>query len=272
MLQVKHLKERKQKGAVKLTYNNINGCSDADPKINLAVGHKITTNSGDSYLLTSPAELTCPKIVDVNVEAVDIGEEFNIKAGRSFTVAGYTTNLSGFNASDFTGGLKKEYTILSQQDVDNAVTSLSESAIEEVKSDLRKKETRWDIIEDTIKSEVDKGTIKTDIAVGAEASLVNLDVTIKGTATFYQTSGLNEGLTDLLREEATEQNLFESKDNLELVLGDNIEKELKVEESTGDTISINLTASATVKPKVSKTDIENKLRGMSWGSGSFILS
>lgn len=270
----KAFKGEKAKGKVTLTYNNLSGCSDADPAISLSAGQKITANSGEVFVLTSGAQLTCPGIAEANVEAVNIGEEYNIGAGKSFSVTGHSgTLLSGFNSTGFSGGTKEEYTVLAQQDVDNASESLSTTAIEEVKSELRTKNVGWDIIENTIKSEVDKKSIKTDIPVGAEATTANIQLTIVGTATYYLTQDLNEKLTELLRSEAQLQNLFESSGDLELVLGDNITKTLEVDESsTEKLVKINLTAEANVKPAVDKTEIENKLKGMKWDEGLNYLS
>lgn len=264
----KAFKGEKAKGAITITYRAPSGtCTDSDPVINLAVGH-IVTMEKYSYKLTEAAELTCNSMKTVNIEAADIGEEYNIASGKSFAIQGYDTNkLYGLNSAAFTGGTKEEYTVLSQQDLDSAVERLSESAIEEVKSDLRDKETKWNIIENSIKSEVDKDSIKTDKKVGEEASVVNVDITIKGTATYYYTKNLNEGLTTLLREEAMEQNLFESKDDLELVLGDEIDTELTVDDTVKDSVQIKLSAKSSVKPKIDKTVIENTLKGMSFAEG-----
>ena len=269
----KAFKGEKAKGVVTLTYNNTSGCGETDTPITLNIGQKITATTGESYILTGGAQLTCPKILDVPVESVEVGTEYNLGAGKSFSVTGYASStLSGFNAAAFTGGSKEEYTVLSQQDLDTAIEKLSTTAIEEVKSTLRENETSWDIIENSIKSEVEKGSTKTDKKVGEEATVVNLDITIKGTATYYSTKGLDEGITELLRQEAMEKNLFETEDDIELVLGDNVEKKLTVDETVTDSVQIKLEASSTIKPKVDKTGIENELKGMSWEEGLKYIS
>jgi hypothetical protein len=269
----KAFKGDKAKGVITLTYTNTEGCNETNTPITLPAGQRITATTGEVFVLITSAQLTCPKIIDVNVEALDIGTEYNINSGKAFSVAGYSSSLlSGFNANTFTGGSKQEYTVLSQQDLDSALESLTETAIEQMKSDLRSKETSWEIIEDSIKSEVNKDSIKTDKKVGEEASVVNLEVTIKGSATYYLTKNLNEGLTDLLREEAILNNLFETDDNMELELGDNIEKTLKVDTTVKDSVQINLTAQSSVRPKINKEDIENKLKGMKWEEGLQFIS
>lgn len=258
----------KAKGVVKITYYLGESCTTDTPKIVLGAGHIVSTTEY-SYKLTTGVELTCNLISDdITVEAVEIGEQYNIPSGKSFSIQNQPkVTVYALNAAAFTGGTKEEYTVLSQQDVDNAVEQLSTTAIEEVKSELRESGKGWAIIEDTIISAVDKASIKTDKSVGAEASIVNLDLTIKGTATYYFTDNLNEGLTTILREEAEDKNLFESDNDVELVLGDEIDKSLTVEESDKDVVKIKLVAKSTIKPKIEKTVLENTLRGMAWDEG-----
>ncbi len=264
----KAFKGDKAKGVITLTYTNTEGCNETNTPITLAAGQRITATTGEVFVLITQAQLSCPEIVDVNVEALDIGTEYNINSGKAFSVAGHSSSLlSGFNKNTFTGGTKEEYTVLSQQDLDKAIESLTETAIEEIKSELRSTENTWEIIEDSIKSEVEKDSIKTDKKVGEEASVVNLEVTLKGSATYYSTRDLNEGLTDLLREEAIVNNLFETEDDIELELGDNIDKEITVEDSEDDSVQIKLVAQSSVRPKINKEEIENKLKGMKWEEG-----
>ncbi len=268
----KAYKGEKAKGAVTITYWKGGDCLETTPIVTITNGHTITT--GDlSYKTTSAAELKCNQMATLELVAADIGEEYNISASKPFSIQGFpSADVYGLNAAPFTGGTKEEYTVLSQQDVDTAVETLAETAIEEVKSELRENESAWEIIENTIKSEVEKDSIKTDKKVGEEASIVNLEVTIIGTATYYSTKGLNDGLTEILREEAESKNLFESENDLELSLGDTIEKKLVVNEDVKDSIEIQLTASSSIRPKISKEDIENKLKGMKWEEGLVYIS
>jgi len=274
----KAFRGEKAKGLVRFTFfYKESDCPDIDPPVvSLKVGHVVTTGEY-TYKVTSAVDILCNQAADVSVEAAEIGEQYNIAAGKQFSVQGYTVGYSegevrGVNAAAFTGGSKEEYTVLSQQDVDNAVEQLTTTALEEVKSDLRESAKGWEIIEDTILSEVDKGSIKTDKKVGEEAATVNLDLTIKGSATYYLTTGLTEALTDLLRQKAEEDNLFESEKDLELVLGDEIETNLTVEDSEKDVVKIKIIAKSKVKPKVDKTEIENTLRGMDWEKGREYLN
>lgn len=268
----KAFKGEKAKGSVTITYWKSGGCVETTPVVSITNGHTITTGNL-TYKTTSAVELTCNQMATVELVAADIGEDFNIGASKPFTVQGYSSaEVYGLNAAPFTGGTKEEYTVLSQKDVDTVVESLTATAIEEVKSELRENESAWEIIENSIKSEVEKDSVKTDKKVGEEASVVNLEVTIKGTATYYSTKGLNDSLTDILRQEAEAKNLFESENELELSLGDTIEKKLVVNDEVKDKVEIKLTASSSIRPKINKEDIENKLKGMKWEEGLSYIS
>lgn len=242
------------------------------PKVVLSVGHILSL--GDLvYKVTEPKEILCTAgSATVKVEAADIGEQYNVTAGKQFNINGYTVGYAegevwGQNSTAFAGGSKQEYTVLSQQDVDNAVEQLSTTAIEEVKSDLRESSKGWEIIENTILSAVDSKSIKTDIAVGGEGTTANLDLTIKGSATYFSTAGLSDALTELLQLKAEEDNLFETEKGMNLVLGDEIEKDITVEESEGNTVKIKIIAKSKIKPDIEKTELEKKLKGMKWEEG-----
>ncbi len=271
----KAYKGEKATGTITLTYFLGDGCPEIEsekPILKLPSGAIISTSTY-SYKLVNAVEIVCNNNADIQVIAADIGEEYNIPSGKSFSVEGYSNaTVFGLNKAAFTGGTKQEYTVLSQLDVDNAIEQLSTTAIEEVKSELRKVTGGWEIIEDTVLSEVDKSSIKTDKKVGTEATTVNLDLTIKGTATYYQTTGLTEKLTDLLREKAQEENLFETEGDLELVLGDAIEKSITIEESTKGAVKIKIVAKSSIKPKVDKDKLAEELKGMEWEEGREYLA
>lgn len=262
----KAYKGEKATGKIVIFYTG--SCVEETPKISLLAGQTLTTSS-KTYQLVNAVEFPCDdvSVSDVSIIAENIGDEYNLSAGQSFTIVGHSETLFAKNNVAITGGTKEEYSVLSQVDIDEGVESLSATAIEEVKSELRDTSNGWEIIEDTILSEVDKSSIKTDKKVGTEATEANLDLTIKGSATYYQTKGLSEKLATLIRTQAEEDNLFESDRDLELVLGDEIEKKITVEESKKDSIRIKIVAKATIKPKIDKEKLAEELKGMEWEEG-----
>ena len=250
-------------------------CTEEIQPITLEAGHTLTTEIGGktlSYKLKSDVTVVCPE-GEASIIATDIGDEYNIQTlNKSFTIQGHTDMLFGKNITQISGGNKEEYTVLSQGDIDKGVEELSSTAIEEIKSELREVSGDWVIIEDTILSAVDKTSIKTDKKVGEEATDVNLDLTVKGSATYYNKHNLNDKIKELLKKKAEDEKLFNSENDLDLELNNDIKIDISVVEAKKDVVKIKIVASTTVKPKVNKDKIAQDLMGMGWKEGIEYLS
>lgn len=243
------------------------GTTSCTQAIALPAG-QILLSSEKVFTLDSATTVPCPGYIEASVHARDFGTEYNLKANSSFVVQGHLdTELFGYNPSALTGGTKQEYTVLSQSDVDSGTETLKSEAGLEAENELRDASNEWSIIEDSIKSEVVKDSIKTSVAVGAAGSDVDLSLKIKSSATYYLTEGFDEGISDLLTKEALEKNLFESDSNLELGLSDSIEKTISVVEDSKNGVKIKLVAKGNVSPKVNKEEIINTLKEMKWEEG-----
>jgi hypothetical protein len=257
----------KATGSVTVSYINTDGCTDADEPINLSEGQQITTE-GKNFVFTGSITVTCNNYTTVGVEAVEVGEEYNLASGKYFSINGYNTDrVYAVNSSAFTGGSKEEYTVLSKQDVDKKVVDLTEIAKAEAENSLKDIGNGWQIIESTVDTEVKEGSIDTAVAIGSEATTSDVSLEVESSATYYYTAGVDEGLTDLLTEAAMNQNLFENNDeSLNLILKGEVKKDLQVNEDEGD-IEIVLTASSSVEPEVNKEELTNSLKGKKWEEG-----
>jgi hypothetical protein len=264
----------KATGTVTISYINTSpgGCTDADEPINLSQGQSLS--AGDkNYVLTQSLTVECniPNNNTSTVEAVEVGEEYNIASGKYFSLSGYDSNrVYAVNSNAFTGGSKEEYTVLSKQDVDKKVTDLTEIAKAEAENSLKDIGSGWQIIESTIEVKVKEGSIDTAVAIGSEATTSDISLEVEGSATYYYTAGVDAGLNNLLTEAAINQNLFESDEGLNLTLKGDIEKNLEVKEKD-DKVEVILTASSSVEPAVNKEDLVNKLKGMNWEEGTNYL-
>ena len=268
----KAYKGDKAEGKIKIYFSGV--CMEETQPITLEAGHTLTTVIGGkplSYKLKSDVTIVCPE-GEASIIAADIGFEYNTSAiNNSFAIQGYQ-DIFGKNTSAISGGTEEEYTVLSQVDIDKGVEELSSTAIEEIKSELRGVSGDWVIIEDTILSAVDKTSIKTDKKVGEEATDVNLDLTVKGSATYYNKHNLNEKLKDLLKRKAEDEKLFDSEKDLDLELNEDIKTDISVVEAKKDSIKVKIIASSTVKPQINKKGIEEDLMGLSWKEGNEYIS
>lgn len=268
---------RGEKAEGKVTVTYFVTCEEDTPDITLPVGQIITSPGGKTYSLKTSVSVGCSSSMsadNISIIATEFGKEYNLSnINQTFSITGYSSDdLFAKNTTTISGGTTEEYTVLSQTDVDNGVEALSETAIEEVKSELRENSGDWEIIEDSILSSVDKASIKTDKKVGEESTDVNLDLTVKGTATYFKTDGLTEGLKELLRKKAEEDNLFESDKDIELELSEDITKSVTVEEVKKDSVKIKIVASANIKPKIDKDELLKELAGLSWDEGKNYLN
>ena len=263
------------KGEIRIIY--FKDCPEENTEsLKIPAGTNVTSSGGKNYKLKNAVTVGCETldVSGVQIEASTYGPEYNLSTtNNAFTIQGYSSSdINVRNTSPITGGTKVEFTVLSQVDIDNGVEALSTTAIEEVKSELRDISGDWKIIEDSILSSVDKATIKTDKQVGEEATNVNLDLTIKGTATYYNTDGLIDKLKELLTSKAEKENLFESDKDMELELSEDIETKVTVEEVKESSVKIKIVARANIKPKIEKDKIIEELVDLKWDDGKNYLN
>ncbi len=260
----------KAKGKVNVWYKREDGCTDVEA-ITIPSGQALTTG-GKTYLLDSSVSVECNGRGEAPVTAVEVGEEYNLSSGQFFTIQEYSSSeIWATSEGALTGGSKEEYSVLSKADVDAAVADLSKIAIEEGEGELRDIAGKWEIISDSITSQVLPDSIKSDVAIGAEATNVNVSITTKSTASYFLKDGFDDGVEELLTEKAKEENLFETDKDWDLELDEDIEKEISVVEINAQGISIKLSAKSTVKPKVNTGDILSELRNMNWKEGNEYL-
>ena len=255
----------KATGVVNITYL----CpGEEDGGLEIPSGTSLTSG-GLSYTLNSTASVKCNIPIEQSITAIEVGEEYNLAAGKMFTIQGYSTNqVFGLNSSALTGGSKEEYTVLSKADVDAAVKDLSKLAIEEGEQELKDLTENWKIIEDSITSKVVPNSTKTDVAIGAEAKTVNVSIKTESKASYFLNDGFDKGIANLLTEKAKEEDLFETEGEWDLELDEEIEKEVSVVESNAEGITIKLKAKGVVKPYVDEQKIIENLKGKSWKEGN----
>jgi hypothetical protein len=253
----------KATGTVRINYLAIGETLD------LPSGSSLTA-SGKKFITLADLHITGPYWSELSVEAASYGSEYNVSAGTYFTVDGYSdTDVSGTALDAFTGGSKTEVTVLSQSDVDTASANLAKEAKEDAEGDLLDKhiDDEWAVIKDSIKSEVDEDSVETDIPIGSEATTANISLTVKVSALYYNKESIENIVKDLLSEEAKNKDLFETSDDTELELADDVETSFTVTGTKADSIKVKVEASGVVTPKISKDEITEKLKGMGWGEG-----
>ena len=268
----------KAKGTIIISYWPPDGsedCPGREPVI-LEAGHSVISGSNKAFTLEKSITFSCEQIApqSVGIVASDIGDLFNLPAATSFSIQGFSgTVMKGIASQPTTGGTKEEYKVLSQVDVNNGVEELQKISFEDGERELKDKSGgTWEIISDSLKSEIVKDSIKTDKTVGSEAEEANLSLKSISTATFFMKDGFDEKLSELFTKEAEEKNLFETDKNFELTLSNDISQEISVVENSPTSPQIKLVAKASIKPKVEKQSVIDAIKGKKWEEGLQILN
>lgn len=266
-------KGEKAKGKVDIVYNKDDGCADVEP-LNLPAGTVLISNEGRYFKLDASIEIPCSLTpVEVSITANEIGGEYNLAKGTSFSIQNYAkSEAKGMASNAISGGTKEEYTVLQQQDINLAMEELKKIAGEEAERELNDKSGgTWEIISDSIKTEVNKDSVKTGVAVGTEVKETSLDLKVTGEATYFLKEGFDSKLSELLTDEARAKNLFDTEKDLELTLGDDVQMDISVAENSESVTRIKVLAKASVEPKVDKALIINELKGKKWDRGMDLL-
>ncbi|HEY5695415.1 MAG TPA: hypothetical protein VIQ80_01120 [Candidatus Saccharimonadales bacterium] len=128
----------KATGTMKITRTSVSNQSMSVP-----AGTTFTAN-GLSYASTQDATLNGTTVganglvqdsATVNVQAADIGDNYNLSA-RS-----YSSNVGGITAqgSDMTGGTKKTVTVVTDSDAQKALDQITQQSTDSIKNDLKSK-------------------------------------------------------------------------------------------------------------------------------------
>jgi len=267
-------KGEKAKGKVGIAYNKDGGCTDVEP-LNLPAGTILVSSGGKYFKLDAAISIPCSMTpVEASVTANEIGTEYNLPQGTSFSVQNYAkSEVYGMaSAGGISGGTKEEYTVLQQEDISAGMEELKKIAKEEAETELKDKSGgSWEIIQSSMKSDVVKDSLKTGVPVGSETKETSLDLKVVSEATYFLKEGFDAKLSELLTDEAKAKNLFETEKDLELTLGDEVEKDISVAESSEKSTKIKVFAKASVEPKVDKLAIISELKGKKWNEGLEIL-
>lgn len=267
-------KGEKAKGKVGIAYNKDGGCTDIEP-LNLPAGTILVSSGGKYFKLDAAISIPCSMTpVEASVTANEIGTEYNLPQGTSFSVQNYAkSEVYGMaSAGGISGGTKEEYTVLQQEDISAGMEELKKIAKEEAETELKDKSGgSWEIIQSSMKSDVVKDSLKTGVPVGSETKETSLDLKVVSEATYFLKEGFDAKLSELLTDEAKAKNLFETEKDLELTLSDDVEKDISVAENTADSTKIKVFAKASVEPKVDKLAIISELKGKKWNEGMEIL-
>jgi hypothetical protein len=233
--------------------------------------------SGDSIALTSGTTITAPNGLKftldgnvnvasgsadpinpvaatgtVNVTAASIGQEYNFPSGTKFTIAGQDSTVAAKNDNAFSGGTKKQVTVISDNDIQKALTELPKQLEDKAKNDIKSKAEGGEnsLLGTFVDESVDKKSF--DKKAGDQAN----QVTLTGTVTFTGLSYKNSDLVAMANSLFNSPDMQLSKDNL------SISAENIVTEKNGD-VSADVKINASLLPKIDASALTKQIAGNS---------
>lgn len=222
------------------------------------------TASGRTFKSTESATLPGSSIgpggveqpsVTVNVEAAEIGDQYNLSA-RS-----YSSNVGGFDAegSNMTGGSSKEITVVSATDVQAAADQLAKQDSNAVKEQLKGEFNDTFIVLDQT-FQIDNGQPQSSPAVGEEASgKAKLTTTITYTLSAVARADVDKFLNDYFAKQIEGQDDRRVYDNGS---GDvTFTNVAPVEGGFG----ANVVATAKIGPKIEDGQVKELAKGKRYG-------
>lgn len=169
------------KGSVKIQ----NGTAFA---INLPSGTAIVSSGGLEFSIIKQASVSgalspsTPGTVTVEVEAGNIGSEYNLAKDEVFKVANYPkAEVDATSNDNFTGGTSRQISAVSEDDRKILLDDLTEELINQAKDKLKAKISSEDLlIESSLKVGVDSEDFSNKLGDEASTIKLSLEITVTG--------------------------------------------------------------------------------------------
>lgn len=220
--------------------------------ITASSGLEFTFDNAVTVASSSAGASAQPSTAKVSVTAKQIGKESNLPSGTKFTVSSFEPSLiEAKNESPFSGGTKKEVTVISREDAnklkEEIVSSLEAKAKEEI---ARQVDSERAVLPAFIGKSLTKQELSKDI--GQESTSVEL----KGTVSYRGVSYVKKDLQDLLRQllEKNLQDMLLGKKEIAYEV-----KDLKLKNDSQVTAAIQI--KAFLIPKVDGKNLLGELAG-----------
>lgn len=249
----------KAKGTITITRDGVSASSTTIP-----IG---TGFSSGNYTFTTTATVEVPRsqivgngidhgTVTVNVQATDVGEDFNLSARA------YQSSVNGFSASgtQMSGGSKREIKVVTQSDVIKAREQLSAQNNEEIKRKLKTKfGTNVTVIDSSFTQ--NGGEAQPSPAIGQEAASGKAKLTRDTT---YIMSGITTNDLDTFLKKGLDDTLANTNEQRVYDTG---VKAIKFSDfKQGErTATVTIATTGQVGPKIDDGKIKEEVKGKRFG-------
>lgn len=243
----------KAKGSVVIANGN------ASP-IKLNAGTLLTSSAGLKFVTTKEASISgqvlpgSPGTATVDVNANDIGSQYNLGKDEVFSVGNYAKSLvAATSQGDFTGGSSREISAISKDDKELILKDLKNELIDEAKSDMEQKiDFTKMLISDY--SEVTVKTEEYDHKVNDEADNLKLNLAI-------EVSGIVVDKVKLF--EFTKEKLKEQTPSGFILRDDQIKYSFQYIKNTDNNYIFKTNVKVNYLPSVNVDEIKKQINGKS---------
>ncbi len=217
---------------------------------------RVAAASGDIFTGTKPG--TAPG----SVTAKELGTEGNIPSGTRFTV-GSTSTVAARNDDAFSGGTKKNVTVVSKADIDK----LRNEIIESVEGDAQSKIAESANSGETILPVIGEPTLqnpKYDKKEGDEASKVTLRASVVYLGIAYENSELAEYAQTIIKDQYADD-VTVAENSVKSTVDD-------TELTDSKTATANVTIQAGLLPQIDTQDVIKNVQNKSLGQAQETLA
>ncbi|MDO8639612.1 MAG: baseplate J/gp47 family protein [bacterium] len=217
----------------------------------------LASASGDASDITSST-------AKIAITAKDIGKEYNLPSGTKFTIGSLpASTIIGKNDSAFSGGSKKEVTVVSKEDINKLLEELPKNLEPKAKEEIEKNiSAEKSLLPIFVKTSFDKKNLDKD--VGEETKTVNLTAKISYQGITYKKSDLEQFANAVLSKKYSQ----------ELTVSDNTVKTevLDIKQENEKEVTATLVLKASLMPKVDIQKLTADLSGKKFDDAQKILS
>ncbi len=177
-----------------------------------------------------------PSTAKANVTATDIGKESNLPSSTVFSVKSFaTSDVAGKNDTAFSGGTKKEVTVVSKNDINKAEDSLTKNLQDKAKNDMNQKiDNNTVLLPFTANTEFK--TENTDKKANEEANSFTLSGTIAYVGVAYKKDDMQQFSKTLLQQDVSDSAFIQ--DAITYTLEDTKQEKGKITSTLHATISL----------------------------------
>lgn len=257
-------KGTKASGVITLSVDCADGPVTVPSGTGVSTGNLTFITKNDTTIASFPDTSNgCQFHRDVDVVAQNAGEQYNLSAGKSFSVSGFSS-VSATNPAATSGGTSNIVKVVRQEDIDKAKDAIAERAGDEAPGELKEdiQKAGHMALEATLVA--GDPTVSSTSKVGDEAS----DVTVTST-TVYTMLGVKEEDLAKLIEATAKQEIDESRQ----VIVDNglSEATMQTESQNGNQAVISLQTIVVAGPDLDIESISQEIAGKKRGESQDLI-